>query len=251
MPTETLKTKQFAGKALSVDLDKRTVRHFITTTTVDDDGEVLLPRGADLSRFLKSRTVFDVHEYGTRNIIGQNVDLKVTDQGIVGTTKFAERPPSLPKEVEWFPDTSLWLHHTGDINGWSVGLDPTETRRPSHKDREEFGHQDSFKTVVSKWRMLEYSQAPIPTNEDARNLAIKAGRISPRLAKIVGTGACPPLEALKQLTQPRPVPIVLVIATPPMPTAPQRRGPSTREITKRIEEAVSDSIARRKGKLHA
>lgn len=250
MPPETLKIKQFAGKALSVDLDKRTVRHFITTTAIDDDGEVLLPRGADLSRFLKSGTVFDVHEYRTKDIIGQNVDLKVTDKGIIATTKFAERPPSLPKEVEWFPDTSLWLHHTGDINGWSVGLDPTETRPPNSKDREEFGHDKSFKTVVSRWKMLEYSQAPIPTNEDARNLAIKAGRISPRLARIVAGGTVPNLSELKDLTSPRPLPVVMVIAIPPAPRR-KRRGPTTREITKRVEQAISDSIARRKGKIHA
>lgn len=238
-------SKHYAAKDLTVDLDKRTVKHFITTTSIDDDGEVVLPRGAILTRFLKNRTVFDVHEYGTRNVVGKNLELDVTDKGIIALTRFTPRPPSLPKSQEWFPDTALWLHHTGDINGWSIGFEPVESRQPTAKDKAEFGEAEHFQLVHSRWRMLEYSQAPLPANEDAINLCRRKGFVSDRLAKHLSKGDRLTMQlarSFKRKTQ-RVVKTVVVLRQP----KPKPRGPSLQE---RIEQEIERAVAKEYGKLY-
>lgn len=179
--------KSFPTKTLGVDLDSRTIRHYVTTTAVDEDGEVLLPKGADVSRFRKSGTVFDVHEYGSKNVVGVNVKWERTDDGIIAETRMSPRPPSLPATVEWWPDSLLWLYKVGDISGWSIGFSVLEDRQPSKKDIETFG---DCGRVISKYRVFEYSVAPIPCNEDALTLAVK-GVVSPRLADVLKTGRRP------------------------------------------------------------
>jgi hypothetical protein len=186
-PGEVIVYKSFPTKTLGVDLDSRIIRHYVTTTAVDEDGEVLLPKGADISRFRKSGTVFDVHEYGSKNVVGVNVKWERVEDGIIAETRMSPRPPSLPATVEWWPDSLLWLYHVGDIKGWSIGFSVLEDRQPSKKDVEMFGE---CRRVLSKYRVFEYSVAPIPCNEDALTLAVK-GVVSPRLADVLKTGKRP------------------------------------------------------------
>lgn len=196
--TDTLKTKTIAGQTLSVDLAARTVTHWVSRPTLDEDGEVLLPRGADISRFSRSSTVFDVHEYGSKNVVGSTVkgSWKVNDDGIVATTKFTERPPAdlWPEQSPWEPDRLLWLYHTGDLKGWSIGFSPLEGRNPTKKDQETWGN--GLRWVHTRYRVLEYSVAPLPCNSDALTLAIK-GVMSKRLADQLAKGRMPTREELQ------------------------------------------------------
>jgi hypothetical protein len=192
--TETPQVKSFAAKTLHVDLVARTIQHYITTTAVDEDQEVLLPSGAMLDRFRKTGTVFDVHEYGSRSIVGLNQSIKTVSDGIIGITRMSPRPPSLPGTVEWWPDSLLWLYHVGDAKGWSIGFRQLEGRNPTEKDIKAFG--DDVRHVISKYRVLEYSTAPLPCNPDALTLAMK-GIVSERLAEALQAGR--KLEGVKEM----------------------------------------------------
>lgn len=195
--SDQLISKSFAAPTLDVDLKKRTVRHWVTTNALDEEGEVLLPRGADVSRFKKGGTVFDVHEYGSKNVIGKCLSYEVTDKGHIAVTQFAARPPAnlLPEGVAWEPDRILWLYSTGDITGWSIGMNGLSARMPTKKDMEDYG-QD-IRRVWTRYRVLEYSVAPLPCNAEAMTMAGK-GLLSKSLAEklVLGTlpEVAPPVE---------------------------------------------------------
>lgn len=164
---------------MSVDLDSRTIRHWINKRSVDSYKTLILPRGIDIARFQKSPSVWMNHDYSLKSILGKNLEVEVRDDGVVALTQTAPRPPSLSESVEWAPDTILWLHKTGDLRGWSIGFDPVESQRPSEDDRREFG--DELKEVLSKTRLVEYSAVGIPSNEDSNTLA--AAGVSDRLLR--------------------------------------------------------------------
>ena len=213
------KTQANPGRTKSVDLDARTVDHLISTPTVDEQGEVLLPRGADISRFMKTGTVFDTHMYNSQNVVGKCLKYKIEDDGHHGVTRFAERPPTLGKDAVWHPDVLLHLYSTGDVSGWSIGFNPAEWREPTKKDDEAFG--SDCRLVHTKYRVLEYSVAPLPCNEDALTRSLQArGIISKRLADCLKTGKLPKLEDLRTkriivAMNPAPTPVRKTIVLPP------------------------------------
>lgn len=242
---ETNATKSFAVKTVAVNMDSRTVEHYITAPQLDEDGEVLLPRGADLSRFKKSSVVFDVHQYGSRDVVGRCLNLKMQDDGIIATTRFSPRPPSLPDGQEWWPDTLLWLYNIGDIKGWSVGFSILDARNPTKQDAAKWG--DRLNRVITRWRLLEYSVAPLPCLESALTLSMK-GMISQRLAETLKSGRLPTRNeyavAPKQIItlsiapEPKPVTRKIVMLIPPEPkeVAPVVKAVSLEDVASAAAE---------------
>lgn len=193
--------KSFAAPTLAVDLKARTVRHWVTTNALDEEGEVLIPQGGDISRFKAGSTVFDVHDYDSKSVVGTCQSYEVSDKGHIATTKFASRPPAelLPEGQTWWPDVLLWLYHTGDIKGWSIGMNGLSARMPTKKDLEDYG--SDLRRVWTKYRVLEYSVAPLPCNAEAMTLAGK-GIISKSLAERLVSG--------EQIQLPEPMPAAVI-----------------------------------------
>lgn len=239
------------GETKSVDLNARTVTHYISTPTPDEQNEVLLPRGADISRFTKAPTVFDVHCYGTENVIGRCLKYTIQDDGHVGVTRFADRPPTLPAGVEWRPDTLLHLYNTGDIKGWSIGFNPQEWREPTAKDLTMYG--PGIQLVHTRYRVLEYSSAPLPCNEDAITLSlVKRGILSKRLADSLNAGKFPKFDdvapkktivVMNPAPQQKPLQKVLVII--PKSPAPAPAAPSVNP-----DRVVKHAVAILRGQLY-
>jgi len=146
---------------MDVDEGERAFVAKITTDSLDRDNEVLLPTGMDATDFLKSPTVFWNHDYNRP--LGRAVSLKQGRDEWTAKTVLAERPKN--HEGEWFPDTVLSLMQQGVVRGVSVGFKPTQTRNPTKADRNRFG--DDVQRVFSRWKILEYSVAPLPANQDA------------------------------------------------------------------------------------
>jgi hypothetical protein len=227
---ETTARKSFPTKTISVDMVARTVRHFVTTPTMDEDGEVLLPRGADISRFTKSPTVFDVHQYGSKNVLGTCISYEISDEGHIAVTKFASRPASLPAEQEWLPDTILHLINEGDIKGWSIGFQMLEARQPTAKDLSDYG--GDLVRVITRYRVLEYSVAPLPCNGDALTLSMK-GLLSKSLADRLAKGEPAIVKVTSQIitTIPTPQRKIYVIGTAPKSApAPTIEAMTTRAV---------------------
>lgn len=171
-------------KAFSADINvnegERAVTATINTAAVDRDGEVVIPRGGDLKDFEKNPIVYFAHNYFDLPV-GQASAIKRTDEKIVAKTIFAARPSSYPTEKEWFPDTLLSLFQQRVLRGFSIGFVPIETRPATDKDVEKFGA--GVKRVFSKWKMLEYSVAPLPANQEALSIAVSKGIVTTALAQ--------------------------------------------------------------------
>ena len=163
MQTKRLK---FFPADMTVDEGGRSVLSKISTEAIDRDGEVLIADGCDTSEFSSSPTVFFNHDYNQP--VGKCVGLTKAPGAIIAKTQMADRPPS--HQGEWFPDTLLSLFKQGVVNGFSVGFAPQRDRQPTKSDRLKFG--DAVKRVYSRWKMLEYSVAPLPANQEALALAV-------------------------------------------------------------------------------
>ena len=145
-------------------LKPRTVVARISTTSIDRDGEVLLPSGIDLKDFRKNPVVLLNHDQGGLPV-GRALSVKRQSDGIIAEVQFAERPAGHPSSVEWIPDTVFNLFQQGILKAFSVGFIPLEMREPSDKDLNKFG--GDVRNVISKWSLLEFSVVNVPANQDA------------------------------------------------------------------------------------
>ncbi len=142
----------------------------------------------DATQFEKLGTVFWNHDYN-RPVAKTIGKLRRGDRLIESDLQFAERPAEY--QGEWFPDAVKALIEQGIVKGISVGLDPIEWRPATPNDRTRFG--ELVKRVISKWKLMEYSIAPIPSNSDALITAVHKGRVTATIFKAV-TGTDPPPE---------------------------------------------------------
>lgn len=164
--------KTFIAKS-DTDSKSRTVTSLISTQVVDRDGDVVIAQGMDARDFIKSPTVFYNHNYDLP--IGTGV-LSKGDDYIKAVTTFPKRPDD--HEGEWFPSTILSLFVAKVIRGFSIGFDPIQggVRRATKADVEKFG--EGVTQVINKWKLFEYSVAPLPANQDALSLAVSKSIIT-------------------------------------------------------------------------
>lgn len=162
---------------------ERSVVAKISTASLDHDGDIMMPMGCVTTDFEKNPAVFFGHEYIPQfpkvfggMPVGKCVSIRRTDSDITAKTVFAARPASHPEGAEWIPDTIFSLFQQGILSGFSVGYDEIETRKATKGDVERYG--DGVKRILSKWKMKEYSVAPLPCNQDALVLAVSKGIIS-------------------------------------------------------------------------
>ena len=159
---------------LTADIPARTVVSLISTSCVDEEGEVVLPSGIQTNRFKSTGTVFWNHNYDDPVATCQWIE--VNESGVMASTHFPERPEG--HQGEWRPDAVLSLVAAGLCRGVSIGFSYLETREPSAKDKQTFKSTgNELQRVVSKCRLLEYSFAPLPMNEDALVVAARRGFI--------------------------------------------------------------------------
>ncbi len=171
---ERTELKDFTANT-TADIESRTCISRITCNSVDEEGEVVLPSGIQTTRFTKGGgTAFWNHDYG--DPVASTRWLEVTDDGMVASSYFPPRPEN--HVGEWRPDTVLSLVASGLCNGVSIGFSYLETREPTAKDKKTFKTTgNELQRVISKSRLLEYSFAPLPMNEDALVMAVSKGLI--------------------------------------------------------------------------
>ncbi len=144
---------------------------FMTTDAVDADDEVVLPSGAELSRFEKNPFLMLCHAHGQPGSyyplpIGKVVWTKKRPHGVMAGIQFA-RSTTMGQEVKGLFDEDM-------VRSFSIGFRSIEA---SPMTREEARSRPDWKAayertngrilVHRKWSLLELSVAPIPSNEDA------------------------------------------------------------------------------------
>lgn len=159
----------------SVKMDAGGIVAKLTTNSVDRDGEVLIPQGMVSKDFEKNPVLFYNHEYDQP--IGKVTNLKRTDDSVMGTLTFAQRPEDYVGE--FFPSFVEALVRQGIVKGVSVGFvpEPSGARSATKADRMKFG--EKIKRVFNRWKLLEVSIAPLPANQDALIQAVDKGLVTP------------------------------------------------------------------------
>ena len=163
--------------------------------------------------------------------------------------QFLKRPEDF--KGEFFPDfvraVVTQAKELGKRVGVSVGLIPKESRKPSQKDEDMFG--SDVDNVVSKWKMLEWSIAPVQSNEDAVVLSASNKRLEPKeVAKLYwGDDALDTAMAVQKGKKPKPRPKVYIFIPQAAPVRPKRKPV---DYGKLIASAARREVARQTGKLY-
>jgi len=144
---------------------------YLSTDRVDDDNppQVVLPDGVDLGRFVKNGPLMLCHDYEGKFYplpVGQVVWVKRRPRGLLGGIKFATGT-QMARECKA-------LVEEGVLRGVSVGFKPLEISLMTRKEadsrpdwKEAYDRRKGKIEMVRRWKLLELSLTPIPTNEDA------------------------------------------------------------------------------------
>lgn len=153
----------------------------ITANVLDRDNEVVVPDGGDFSEFSKSGAIFWNHNYDMPVAFPQGKIAKSAD-GLHSSAKFMERPADY--QGEFFPDFARAFVNQGAAAGQSVGVSigfiPTKMREPSSKEKDQYGSR--ITNIISRWKLLEWSIAPVQSNPSAVVTAVGKGQMLPEVA---------------------------------------------------------------------
>lgn len=140
----------------------------ITTDSLDRDREVMIPQGMVSTDFEKVGAIFWNHVYDMP--VAKPGKLFRSARSVDNEGMFAVRPPDY--QGDFFPDFVRAMVQQEIVKGASVGFLPIETRNPTKKDIEQYG--ENVRRVHSRWRLLEWSFAPIQSNIES--VVIEAAR---------------------------------------------------------------------------
>lgn len=148
----------------------------ITCDSVDADKEVVLPEGADLSRYIKAPRVMLCHAYGRPGEyyplpIGKALWTKRQGRAIVQGIRFA-RSSAMGREVQG-------LFEEGMLNTFSIGFVSVESSRPTTQEKSIHPEWREVNLIHRRWKLLEVSVVPIPCNEDAVGVYLRKGKPLP------------------------------------------------------------------------
>lgn len=216
------------GLSSDIDVDSGDQHSFtarITTDGVDRDREVLLPAGCDATDFEKCGAIFWNHNYDQP--IGVASKLSRGDRWIDGRGSFLKRPDDW--EGDFFPDFARafvrQMKAAGRSCGVSVGFVPKEARVPTRDDKAMYG--EDVRRVISKWKLLEWSIAPVQANPQAMVQSIGKS-LSPECVKAL----FPELSTTNKTYH-------FVIPRLPAPV----------DIEATVRESVSLAVAKKSGRL--
>lgn len=166
------------GKAPDVDMDSRTVSGIITTTTPDNDGEVVVPSGLDTSYFpRKVKTVYLYHDY--EKPIGKCRRLEMRDGSLWASTFVTST--ALGEDI-------LKMMNEGVIGGFSIGFAAKSYGPPTDEEEKMYGEHH---TIHRQGRLFEYSITPMPCNPDALVSMVSKGMIHRSTAVACGLDDTP------------------------------------------------------------
>lgn len=152
----------------------------ITKAVIDRDREVVLPEGGIFTEFDRSGAIFWNHDYD-RPVAVPVGDLVHGNGYIDAKARFIDRDGDTVGE--WLPDYArAFVKAMADAErsaGVSIGFVPVEVRKPTKKDKEQFG--EDVLSVISKWKLLEWSIAPVQANPESVVTAV---------GKSIGGAAC-------------------------------------------------------------
>lgn len=148
----------------------------INTADVDRDLEVLDPAGMDASEFLRNPAIFWNHDYNKP--VGKALMIARAPDGWLSPAQVALRPDGFVGD--FFPDYAWAMIRQGIVRGVSTGFEIVEARSPAAEDRKRYG--PDVERIISRWKLLEWSVAPLQSNTEAVITAVGKGLITRAIA---------------------------------------------------------------------
>lgn len=144
--------KAFTSEVKTVEDNQRTLLVKISSINPDRSNDIVDPKGADLTNYLKNPVVLLSHNYQSLPI-AKCIDIQILDDSIIAKVLF-------PNEgIYDVADVVYNMCKEEFLNGWSIAFIPTEyTER---KDDNGWGY------TFTKWQLLEFSAVAVPDNQDA------------------------------------------------------------------------------------
>jgi HK97 family phage prohead protease len=145
----------------------------ISTTSVDRDGDVLLPSGIRTEAFKRNPVVLLNHDKD--RWLGKAINIRTNSNSVTADMAFAKRPETHPENAEWIPDTVKSLMQQGVLSAFSVGFIVRDggVRMATDKDKERFGFE--VRQVITDWELTEFSVVSVPANQDALAISVAKG----------------------------------------------------------------------------
>lgn len=155
--------KTFIVERKTIDAEAGIYEAMVSTESVDRDGDVLRADGVELDNYLRNPVVLFGHQYNSAEaVVGKALEVTaIPGKGIRARFQFA--PADANPNAERV--RRLWAGEF--LNATSVGFIPKEAR-----DLEASNGRRGLE--FKRWEMLEFSIVPIPSNQDALRLALKA-----------------------------------------------------------------------------
>lgn len=156
----------------TLDPGERTDVSFITTDSLDRDGEVVMPSGGDWSNY--NRVVTFAHRYDQLPV-GSNWWIRPKGNGLIAKTHYPERPRDWAA-APWLPSAVLHLMQqpVPTCTGKSIGFLPLNVRAATPDEMSRRPELRGAK-VIDRWAGVEYAVVPVPCNPDAEMQAVAKG----------------------------------------------------------------------------
>jgi len=169
--------KEAGPEIKSIDEEKRTIWHKITSEARDRMGDIVRIDGLDTTAFRRKPAVLYGHDYRSMSpvpVIGENVGFMRDGQALYAGTKFLG-PGEVSRPLADLVN-DLWTLNKKKLMGWSVGFIPLEPPKNIVEGGRVTGQE------YTRTELLEYSNVIIPANAEAVNDAITRGLVSKALA---------------------------------------------------------------------
>ena len=215
---------------MSVDQGSRTVIATISTSAIDRDNEVVLPKGLVKQQFNGNPVVLYCHDTSTLPI-GKCLWIKSTNDSVIA--KYQLGKTDVCNDI-------LSLMQDGILRAHSVGFQSLESSPPSQEEIKANPSWADVRMVHRKWNLLEFSLCPIPCNPEALAIAVSKS-YHPETLAFLGEQFAPRPDCWEWREEPEPVEVKAVEVTPevkveekptPVPTGPT--GPTLAEIRKEL-----------------
>jgi HK97 family phage prohead protease len=142
----------------------------ISTEAVDRDGDIVVAAGANLENYKKNPVVLFGHKYSDPEaVVGRAMELEtIPGKGIRARWQFAPWGTSPGSDAV----RRLWAG--GFLNATSIGFSVPEGGLEPITSSDDNGEERRTGWRFNDWELLEFSIVPIPANQEALRLAVKA-----------------------------------------------------------------------------
>lgn len=159
--------KHFCFKASDIDADERTVTAIISSNAIDRDGEVLLPKGAEIERFMQNPVVLWSHN-NSEPPIGKALWVKKGRGKVTAKVEFADTEPA--EEI-------YQLFKGGFLKAFSVGIIAKNGHVPTPTEISKVPELAQARRIIDEWELLEFSAVAVPANQEALATHVKSNKL--------------------------------------------------------------------------